>query len=461
MNDVLLINPPLFDTTLYGKLCIEPAHAPCQGLAYLAACLERQGYGVVAEDMYYGSWSDIESLLQNTPSRMIGVSCLTDQRASAFRVLRLAKQIQPQAVVAAGGIHPTLLGKQMLENIPELDIAVMGEAEETIGEIVDKIDQRRSWKQAPGIGFRLHPEEIYLQPRVFTRYLDNLPFPSYKHFRTKRYTKPLWLTGLKALGKRAENLRYVNVLGSRGCTHRCLFCASPRSLGKRWHKRSPDHIVAELEMLIDQLKYEYVAFSDEVFTEDPQWTVEICQRILNHGIEFAWECQARADTISPALVGWMKRAGCLSIAFGIESLSDKILENIHKDITAAAAIKAIEICQHAGIAANALIMVGNPGETDETIAETQKRLTELRPHAVSPDIATIFPGTGLYRLAQKAGLIDDSFWIREDPAPYFTVEHPIERLKAWNEALLACNEDASWFRYLAENPRPVEDHGET
>ncbi|WP_428559764.1 MAG: B12-binding domain-containing radical SAM protein [Solidesulfovibrio sp. DCME] len=457
MIDALLINPPLYDTTLFGKLCIEPAHAPPLGISYLAACLERDGFEVVAHDAYYDSWPEVERLLAATPARLVGVSCLTDQRASSFRLVRLAHRIQPGAVMAAGGIHATLCGRQMLLDHPELDLVVLGEAENTLGTLLRNLDDRSTWAAVPGIGFR-RPDTgaAHIAPRVFTGDLDGLPFPAYRHFAHRRYVRPLWLSGLTTLGKDATTLRYANVLSSRGCTHHCLFCASPASLGRRWTSRTPLLVVDELAFLTQTLGYEYIAFSDEVFTENPAWTMEICAEICRRGMEFAWECQARANAVTPELLAAMRRAGCLMVAFGIESFSDRILREIRKDVTQEQAIRAIGWCQEAGIAPNVLLMVGNPGESDKTVGETRRWLERLQPHAVSPDIATIFPGTGLFARAIRTGGITPEFWSTDMPAPYYTVEHPFERLYGWYRELLDCNRDPGWFEHLVENPTPCE-----
>ncbi|MGA2262908.1 MAG: radical SAM protein, partial [Acidobacteriota bacterium] len=432
-----------------------PEHAPPLGISYLAACLEVAGYCAVARDLYYTSWEDVKELLNRTPSRMIGVSCLTDQRASAFRLLRMARALQPAAVIVAGGIHPTLFGRRVFQAVPCLDAIVLGEAEETIVDFVARLHDRFRWGEVPGLIYQKEGGEVVqTSARRFTRSLDALPMPAYRHYLGQPYVKPLWLSGLRARGKDASELRYVNVLGSRGCTHRCLFCASPASLGRRWHTRRPQYLVAELESLTHDWGYEFIAFSDEVFTEDPAWAMEVCREIVAKGVECAWECQARADSVTPELLDWMKRAGCLMVAFGIESFSERVLRKIRKDITPEEAMRGLDMCQGAGIAANVLLMVGNPGETDDTVEQTRRCVLQIGPHAVSPDITTVFPGTGLNLRAKRAGMLTDDFWIGDEPAPYYTLEHPIERLRAWYDALLDCNADSRWFRQLVNHPTP-------
>jgi radical SAM superfamily enzyme YgiQ (UPF0313 family) len=117
-------------------------------------------------------------------------------------------------------------------------------------------------------------------------------------------------------------------------------------------------------------------------------------------------------------------------------------------------MRGLDMCQGAGIAANVLLMVGNPGETDDTVEQTRRCVLQIGPHAVSPDITTVFPGTGLNLRAKRAGMLTDDFWIGDEPAPYYTLEHPIERLRAWYDALLDCNADSRWFRQLVNHPTP-------
>ncbi len=127
----------------------------------------------------------------------------------------------------------------------------------------------------------------------------------------------------------------------------------------------------------------------------------------------------------------LKKAGCLFAAIGVESGSIKILKKINKKIAPKKVIRAFTIFKRHMLHAYPLLMVGNPGETDETIDKTIKLMKIIRPTQLAISKKLIFPGTKLYEIVKVQGVIDDKFWLTSKPPPFYTYEHSLKKLKKW------------------------------
>jgi radical SAM superfamily enzyme YgiQ (UPF0313 family) len=201
--------------------------------------------------------------------------------------------------------------------------------------------------------------------------------------------------------------------------------------GGRWDCRSPGNVVDELERLVQEQGVRHVYFSDDLFTLSPQRTIGICREILERGLDLVWMAETRVDCVSEDVLRWMRQAGCYRIYYGVESGSPRILKAVNKRFTVAQVVQAFALTHQAGIEPCCFLMVGNPGETPETIAETIALIQAIRP-ATMPTIGitTILPGTKIYERAKRRGLISDDFWLTESPPPLYTGEHDLDDLIA-------------------------------
>ncbi len=137
----------------------------------------------------------------------------------------------------------------------------------------------------------------------------------------------------------------------------------------------------------------------------------------------------------------MRKAGCGTVIFGVESFSDRILKTVHKGVTGAQAVESLRTARKAGLRVTCLLMVGNPGESWESIGETAAGLKATRPDGMDICFTAVFPKTELYDIASKVGFINDDYWLNETlTAPIFTLEHSLETLTQFRTALA----DACW-----------------
>jgi radical SAM superfamily enzyme YgiQ (UPF0313 family) len=207
--------------------------------------------------------------------------------------------------------------------------------------------------------------------------------------------------------------------------------------------RSADSVVGELEQLVTKYGCTEVVIYDDTFTANKMRTAKICEKILERGLKFKWDCRTRVDCVEPELLKLMARAGCSRISFGVESASENVREVFNKGITIDQVKEAFEWTRAAGIRILAYFMLGAPGETRESIKETLALSLALNPDFAYYSVVVPYPGTDLYDHAIEEGLIGFDYWKEyvqtegklAEPVPMFehddvTRRHLVSTLKS-------------------------------
>lgn len=398
---------------------------PPLGILYLDTVMRMNNYEVLTKNYTYESeedfLKDIECQIKNFRPSIVGLSILTITRVSAYKAIKLIKSIDKDIKIIAGGIHSSLMYEQLLNNFP-IDIICIGDGEETIIEILKAYEKNLPFKNIRGVAYRENNYIIKTNPRQINMNLDKIPFPSHDVY---------------------SDHREINIASSRGCPNRCSFCSEG---GTIWRARSPKNVVDEIEYLYKRYKeLEHIYFWDENFTLNNLRAIEICKEIINRGIKLRFTCQSRIKPVSRELFYWMEKAGFVQIRFGIESGSEKVLLNSHKAITKQDILDTFNMLKEfKGIKHNKYLITGLYGETEETIAETIQFINQLNKinKRDAPDgnfYATplmVFPGTEIYKIMKEKGLIDDSYWLSDKPAPIFTAEHSIEWINKMSNRIM-------------------------
>lgn len=386
------------------------------GLLYLESILHKKGHGVIVKDYYFDTWEIareqvLKKIKENTPE-VLGLSCVTMNRTACFRIARIIKELYPKIKIIMGGIHSTYMYQQILLNLP-IDVIVMGEGEETTPELIEALEKGKSLKKILGLAFKKNNKVYFTGFRKPIHDLDALPFPRHELFAD--------------ILKKTKSAR---IISSRGCPFCCIFCSTSVFWGRRWRPRSAKNVVDEIEYISQKLPYvEKIFFQDDTFIADNQRVVDICEDIIKRGIKIKWSCSGRVDRVTKEMLIKMKEAGCTSIGYGVESGSPRMLKVINKKITTEQIERTIAITNEVGLPYYTYLMVGNPGESWETIKETVEFLKKLKNLEVeSVGKLEIYPNTGVYELAKKQGLIEDSFWLTEKKVPHYTYEHSEDEL---------------------------------
>lgn len=391
------------------------------GIASLTAALRATGFEASMRDLHDAGWEEVARILAESEADVVGISCFTFGRVNALRTAALARRILPAATVVAGGPHATFFPDQVL-SCGNVDIVVTGEGEATMVELAEALERGADLGEVPGIVYRKGQDIVTTAPRSRTENLDTFPFPSYETFDLSQYKSPEipWCY---------ERYPSTHVITSRGCPFTCRFCSVNRFFNGNWAFRSPGNVVDELEVLSNDLGVRHVYFSDDLFSLRPERVIRICKEILDRKLELVWMAETRVDCVDGEMLHWMRRAGCYRVYYGVESGSPAILRAINKRFTVRQVAAAFDLTHKAGIEPCCFLMVGNPGETPQTISETVALMHAIRP-ATMPTIGitTILPGTELYDLSKGQGLINDAYWLTDGIPPLYTGEYDVDGL---------------------------------
>lgn len=421
---ILLVTPPglrlMHPQTLEPDLLPQKTWVPL-GIASLAGALRVAGFEAEPRDLHDAGWDEVERILAASGADVVGVSCFTFERGNARRTAALAKKALPGATVVMGGPHATFFPSQVMAD-GNVDAVVLGEGELAMVSLAARLERGAALGDVPGIVFREGPRLRATAARARSENLDVFPFPVTEAFDLNDYKSP-------EIPEAFRVLPGTHVITSRGCPFTCRFCSVNRFFEGKWAFRSPGNVLDELEVLTGRLGVRHIYFSDDLFSLRPQRVIDICRGILERGIEIAWMAETRVDCVNAEMLGWMRKAGCYRVYYGVESGSPDILRAMNKQFTPRQVADAFELTHRAGIEPCCFLMVGYPGESPQTISETIELVNAIRPAAMPTiGITTILPGTGIYELSKRQGLLTDDYWISDAPPPLYTGENDIDGL---------------------------------
>jgi anaerobic magnesium-protoporphyrin IX monomethyl ester cyclase len=435
----MLINPPPFDhgenSRFLDKTPIQTYTMPL-GLGYIAAVLEKAGYPVTFIDAYAKklSYERLKEAIQETDPDIIGISCLSDQRTSWVKLIKLIRETDGDIKIVLGGAHPSLMPEQVLIHF-QPDAIVIGEGELTMLDLVRNWERKADLGSVHGIAYFDSGKVVTTNPRERIRDLDTLPFPAYHMVEMADYSGWSFLSMLYEMLDMRGTPKYASISTSRGCIGNCGYCSSPLIWKRGWTQRSAIKIADEMEMLKREYGIEFIIMTDDIFTVDQKRVIALCDELIRRDLNLLWGFETAVNLVSPALLHAVKRAGCCCILFGVESASPAVLSKINKRITEEDVVKAFKWTRDAGILAGAFLMVGNPGETEGSIDKTIALLRRLQPDIILPQIAMITPCTKIFATAKEKGCIDESYWLSNLPFPYYSCERDLGTLLRWYKKL--------------------------
>lgn len=404
MTTVLIVNPPSPDGHVYirdicrwGRKSREKMIWPQTSLAYLAAMVPA-GWTVriidaIAEQMTMEQF--LAEVGRENPRVYVSylIGSTFDSDALGVREAKRAG-----AVTVAVGTHVSAVPSNTLELVPELDYVIRHEPELTFAEILGRVQQGQGPEGLAGAAYRTEGGQIVVGPdRPLVRKLDDLPIP-------KQHLLPLDKYRMPFLGR-----RYTWVLTNRGCPYSCTYCFEGVVWGKSVRYRSAESIYRELEYLAEHDVHN-VLFLADLFTFDRDGVLRLCDLIIQRGLKIRWTCNSRVDTIDEQMMVRMKRAGCWLIAFGIESGSQAILDNVNKDARVEDARQTIRLCHRHGLKTWGYFIIGLPGETRQTVRETIDFAKSVPLDIALFHVAMPYAGTEFYFQAVANGWLNTSQW---------------------------------------------------
>lgn len=381
---------------------------PPLSLAYLAGPLKKAGHGVRILDLQVPEVRpEWEKRFVSHPVDLVGITSMTPQIHQAHEIAARVKAIRPGVPVAVGGAHPSLMPEQTLLEFPSFDLAVLGEGENTILEIADRLARRENPadESVQGIAYRAggRVEITKRRPRIAD--LDSLPNP-HDHYDFDYYLRHNSFSFTE---------RSVSMIVSRGCPYSCRFCATKNFWTRKYISKSTAGVIDEIRYLIGK-GAEGVVFRDSTFTVNRNWVWDLCEKIRENRLRFKWAINARVDQVEPELFRLMKKTGLDTVYFGVESGSQRILDYYGKGITLQQTEKAFEICRDLRIRTGAYFMLGVLPETREDMEMTYRFVRKLRPSFSLVFLFMPLPGSELYEEYVSSGHRFDYRNIRSDKA---------------------------------------------
>ncbi|GAF86838.1 unnamed protein product, partial [marine sediment metagenome] len=275
----------------------------------------------------------------------------------SIKVLKSAKEVNPEALTILGNVHPTFCWEEVLEeNHDVVDYVIRGEGEETIVALLNGVKQGRDLREIKGIAFWKDGKAIVTPERRFVENLDYLPTAwdliEWKDYTY--YTKP------------GSTLAVVS--SSRGCTQNCSFCSQRLFWKQHWRARSPENLVAELEYLNKVFGVDVAMLSDEIPTFDRDRWERILDLLIKKDLDLELLMETRVDDIlrDKDILHKYRRAGVVHIYVGVESASQETLDQFNKGIKIEESKKAIELINETDIISETSFVLGMPNDTKES-----------------------------------------------------------------------------------------------
>lgn len=401
-----------FDPKLWAAM--QPY--PPLGTLYAASYVRQQGYEVALFDAMLAQSEDEWAIALDREQPRFAViyednfnylskMCLLNMREAAFKMLAMAKERGCTTIVCGSDV--TDHAEQYLAR--GADFVLIGEGEETMSELLDRLSGRSEIPIADILGLAWPDQGSGNDQPTFRRNprrpdikdVDALPFPAWDLVDIDRY-RQIWLD--------RHGFYSMNMVTTRGCPYHCNWCAKP-IWGQRYNSRSPENVAEELKWLKQTYQPDHIWFADDIMGLKPGWWQNFADEVEAKDAVVPFKCLSRADLIvrQASDVEALKRAGCEIVWMGAESGSQKILNAMEKGTQVEQIYEATRRLKAAGIKVAFFLQFGYPGETTEDIEKTLQLVRDCMPDDIGMSVSYPLPGTKFYENV-KAQLGDKKNW---------------------------------------------------
>ncbi len=395
------------------------------GLGYLASYAIKQDNTLQFDllDTRIDTLKDQEKFL-NTKFDLLGITATSQVFDEALEIALNYKTKFPNTPICIGGAHVSTVKSDVLKHKP-FDFAVSGEGEVTFYELIKHLKDQSDIQQIDGLFYRDQSSQIVINGiRSVIQQIDDIPFPAFELFKMNKYPQHRLTT-------------------SRGCPFNCVFCNSRSIWTNRWRKRSAQNIIDEITFLIKNYGNKPFVFNDDSFNIDLKRVHEFCDKLIASRLNPIWSTSIRVDRIDEEITKKMKASGCYCVSIGIESANNEVLKRMSKHITKEKIYDGIQMLRRNGIDVTGQFMIGNPGDTLETIKESIDFANNSNLSVVEFYTALPYPDSDLFTFVKEHGRmltdVDCSQYHKINPrivfeTPDFTYD---DKLKAINLAIEA------------------------
>ena len=404
---VLFINPAVRPDS--------PRLLPNVGLAYVASAVHRAGIELEILDIDAHRYSEeqVDKLLRIKKYDAVGIGTLVSQYKWCKSVAHLIRAAHPTAPIIVGNTLGTSVPETVLSKT-DADIAVLGEGDITIVDLLTKMNNGEPLARVEGICYKENGKVCQTSSREVIPNIDEIPFPKWDLFEIEIYLEKskhnIPISERNPIP--IDDMVAMPVTTARGCPFKCTFCYHAFQ-EKKYRHRSPESICAEIELYKEKYGANFINFWDELsfyyYKNTEQFADLMIEKDL--GMYFAGSCRSdllgRNDmdpTRNAEIARKLKKAGCVGLGYALENANREILIHMNKKCDSAEFVTQSSILQEAGIDCYTSLVFGYPEETERTIAETFEVLKKAR---IYPSVGYLepMPGTPMYRYAIDHGFI--------------------------------------------------------
>ena len=411
---VILINLP-------SPWLISDRDTTPNGILYIAAYLRKKGIPVSITDL--AGLPEEHWLIPDAD--IYGISITTPQYPYALKVVRKLKKRQDCKIIL-GGAHPVILPEKTSRETG-VDHIIVGEGEKAMERICLGKEKRR----------------IVYEPLI--KDIDEIPAPAVDLIDIYEYLS----IGTNAYIAGAKREAYIQT--ARGCPYNCAFCCQRNIWRGKVRNRSLKKVMEEVDNYLKRYKVDQIYFNDDTFILDEKRVYALCKEMKKRKV--VWHCLSRADRVNPKILKKMYSSGCRALTYGIESGSDKILKLMNKMTNAKTGYGAVCMAKNAGLKVRAQMIVGFPGETDETIKETAKFIKKTPADAWGFHAFVPFPGCDVWNNPKKYNFKIKSrnfgnFHTIGKPGEWKAIIHPqADKVRKWLKFLISIANKKNIFYY--------------
>lgn len=388
--NILIVNPPI-------RLSDKPRHIP-HGLAILANVI-RKKIGITPNFLDINAHrfdiNQVTSILKSIDFDVVLIGGLIPVYKRIIQYAEIIKEINPNTIIIAGGSAAMSVPESLLQN-SKVDVVCAGEGEEAIIDLLIGLRQYnlKDLINIKGFYFKLNGDIIFSGKPDLLDDLDlESDMPAYDLLPMEIYlSNPCVGFG-----------RDVDFISSRGCPFHCTFCYQP--WGRKFRAHSVNFIIETLKHLKRNYNIDFVSFQDDEFMANAKRVYEFCDKVQKHIPGLLWSCTGRVNLINDFIVKAMRNSGCVSISYGFESGSPRMLRSMKKMVTIEQMEKAVRINRKYELLLPVSFIIGMPGEDENSCKETVEFCVRNNIPLKSMMFATPYPGTELFEFAFSTGRI--------------------------------------------------------
>lgn len=402
---IMFIQPPM---PAYGVCTV--ATYPSLGQALIASYLNEDDDVILLDGLAHPELLKEENLkleVEKFNPDIVGLRIMFINYCLAMDVAREIKELLPKALICVGGPHASLLKEEILEENKYVDLLMYGEGENSFPEVVEAWKKQVGFEKIKGIIFRYNNRIIKNEEADLIE-LGNC-IPKYDILDMEFY----------------KRINFMTIEGKRGCSQKCIFCGLPGIQGKCVRKKPVEKVLEEIRVVHNKYGITKMEFVEPNFTICKDWVMDLCELLILEDLDMQFVCRTYVEIVDKDLLSIMKKAGFIQIFYGIESGSQKILDEYKRHSRVEDSINAIKWTKEVGIKTSVNFMIGAPSENEETVDETINLAKVIQADEADVSVFAPFPNTEFY-FHKGIHLIDPKWYKKLEYVskfPWFVVYH--------------------------------------